>query len=66
MYVCNCNGVNERRVDAAIRSGARKPAAVHRACGVAPQCGRCLADIAARIRNSDAIANSFNGLTEAV
>jgi bacterioferritin-associated ferredoxin len=61
--------VRERDVDAAIRAGARKPAAVHAACGTSPQCCRCLPEIADRIRRttrkSEAIANSFNGLTGA-
>ena len=70
MYVCTCNGLRERDVDAAIRNGARKPKAVHTACGSSPECCRCLPEIADRIRRcerkSEAIANSFNGLTEAV
>lgn len=66
MYVCTCNGVREREVDAAIAAGARKPKAVHAACGVSPQCCRCLPEIAERIRKSDAIASSFKDLTEAV
>jgi bacterioferritin-associated ferredoxin len=70
MFFCTCNGVRERDVDAAIRAGARKPKAVHAACGTSPQCCRCLPEIAERIRRcerkGEAIANSFNGLTEAV
>jgi len=50
MFVCTCNGVRERDIDAAIRAGARKPKAVHVACGTTPQCCRCLPEIADRIR----------------
>jgi bacterioferritin-associated ferredoxin len=66
MFVCTCNGVRERDVDAAIDGGARKPKAVHAACGVSPQCCRCLPEIADRIRKREAIANNFKSLTEAV
>jgi bacterioferritin-associated ferredoxin len=37
-------------VDAAIEAGARTPRAVHHACGTKPQCGRCLPEIADRLR----------------
>ncbi len=64
MYVCTCNGVRERDVEAAIARGARKPPAVHAACGTEPQCCRCLPEIAARIRKSEAIAMPCEGLTD--
>lgn len=50
MFVCNCNGVRMRdmnaAVDAVIVSGAPSVDAVYAACGVAPKCGRCKVDIA--------------------
>lgn len=49
MYVCNCNGVRCREVDEAIQQGAEKPRAVLAYHGHAPQCGRCLPEIAARL-----------------
>jgi bacterioferritin-associated ferredoxin len=55
MYVCNCNGVRERDADRAIAAGAMTPRAVLRACGVDPQCGRCLPELAARIKSAAAL-----------
>ena len=45
MYVCNCNGIRERQVRAAIEAGAQRPAEVFRACGSRPQCARCVCEI---------------------
>lgn len=42
MYVCICNGINERAVHAAIESGAEKVADIYRANGCAPRCGQCV------------------------
>ena len=45
MYVCNCNGIRERQVHAAIGSGARRAADVFRHCGSKPQCAKCVCEI---------------------
>ncbi len=45
MYVCNCNGIRERQVRAAIAAGARRPADIFRACESKPQCARCVCDM---------------------
>ena len=45
MYVCNCNGIRERHVHAAIAAGARRPADVFKACDSRPQCARCVCDV---------------------
>ena len=45
MYVCNCNGIREREVRAAIDAGAKRPAEVFRACGAQAQCARCVCDM---------------------
>jgi len=45
MYVCNCNGIREREVRAAITSGASRPALIFKACNSAPQCARCVCDM---------------------
>lgn len=45
MYVCNCNGIREREVRAAIEAGARRPAEVFRACDSKPRCARCVCDM---------------------
>ncbi len=49
MYVCVCQAIRERDVDAAVRGGARRPSDVFRACGKAPQCGGCAPDMRQRI-----------------
>ena len=45
MYVCNCNGIRERDVHAAIAAGASRPAEIYRACDCQMQCGRCAAEM---------------------
>ncbi|HEX2558649.1 (2Fe-2S)-binding protein [Phenylobacterium sp.] len=45
MYVCNCNGIRERQVRAAIQAGARRPAEIFKACDSKPQCARCVCDM---------------------
>lgn len=45
MYVCNCNGVRERDVRAALEQGVTKPAEVIRHCGGRLQCAKCVCDI---------------------
>jgi bacterioferritin-associated ferredoxin len=41
MYVCLCNGLTDRHVREAARSGATRPSEVYPACGCAVQCGGC-------------------------
>jgi bacterioferritin-associated ferredoxin len=45
VYVCNCNGIRERDVRAALDQGAAKPSDVFRHCGSQPQCAKCVCDI---------------------
>lgn len=45
MYVCNCNGIREREVRAAIEAGAGRPSQIFKACGAQPQCARCVCDM---------------------
>ena len=45
MYVCNCNGIRERDVRAAIAAGATRPAHIFRSCDSAAQCARCVCDM---------------------
>ena len=54
MYVCNCNGIRCKEVDAALQAGARQPTAVHAPHGCEVQCARCVPEIAARIRRARA------------
>lgn len=45
MYVCNCNGIRERQVRAAIEDGATRPADIFRAHDCRPQCARCVCEM---------------------
>jgi bacterioferritin-associated ferredoxin len=45
MYVCNCNGIREREVRAAIEAGANRPAQIFKACGAQARCARCVCDM---------------------
>ncbi len=45
MYVCNCNGIRERQVRAAIAAGATRPSEIFHACESRPQCARCVCDM---------------------
>lgn len=54
MYVCNCNGIRERQVRAAIESGASRPADVFRAHDCRPQCARCVCEMREMIDQSRA------------
>jgi bacterioferritin-associated ferredoxin len=42
VYVCNCNGIREREVRAAIAAGARRPADVFKAQGCTAKCAKCV------------------------
>jgi bacterioferritin-associated ferredoxin len=52
MYVCNCNGIRERDVQAAIEAGANKPVEVFRHCQTAAQCAKCVCDMRRLIQDS--------------
>ena len=52
MYVCNCNGIRERQVRAAIAAGASRPAEVFKAHQCRPQCARCVCDMRQMIDES--------------
>jgi bacterioferritin-associated ferredoxin len=61
LFVCICNALNDRTVSDILANGGGAvdtPAAIHRAAGCKPQCGRCLPDMADMIRESQC-ANSF-------
>ena len=53
LYICNCNGIREREVRAAIEAGASRPAEVFRACGSQAQCARCVCDMRKMISEQD-------------
>lgn len=45
MYVCNCNGIRERDVRAAIDAGATRPAEIFKSAECRPQCARCVCEM---------------------
>ena len=45
MLVCNCRGLNERQVNAAIRMGVNTWRDVHACYGTEPSCGKCSCEI---------------------
>jgi bacterioferritin-associated ferredoxin len=45
VYVCNCNGLRDRDIHAALDQGAVRPADVFRHCGSRPQCAKCVCEI---------------------
>jgi bacterioferritin-associated ferredoxin len=49
VFVCICNALNDRTVRDIVSTGSATPAAIHRAAGCRPQCGRCLTDMAEMI-----------------
>ena len=53
MYVCNCNGIRERDVRAAIDAGACKPAQVFAYNQCQAQCARCVCDMRQMIQEQD-------------
>jgi bacterioferritin-associated ferredoxin len=54
VYVCNCNGIRERQVRAAIDQGAARPSDVFRHCQSRPQCAKCVCDMRRMIDQSKA------------
>lgn len=51
MYVCNCNGIRQRQVAAAIDAGACRPSEVFSRCGAKPQCAKCVCDMRRMIQD---------------
>jgi bacterioferritin-associated ferredoxin len=52
LYVCNCNGIREREVRAAIDAGATRPAEVFRHKGCQAQCAKCVCEMRQMIQDS--------------
>ena len=55
MYICNCNGITDRQVRAAVQAGAGRWKDVHAHYHCAPQCGKCQCEMI------DAIAEYSTG-----
>ena len=45
MYVCNCNGIRERDVAAAVEAGAKRPRDVFRLHQCEAQCAKCVCEM---------------------
>jgi bacterioferritin-associated ferredoxin len=57
MYICICNALREKQIEAAAGDNARTVAEVFRRCGSRPQCGKCLTDVAQKIEEARALEN---------
>jgi bacterioferritin-associated ferredoxin len=54
LYVCNCNGIRDREVRAAVAAGAQKPVEIFRHCQAAVQCAKCVCDMRRLIQETNA------------
>lgn len=52
MYVCNCNGIRQREVAAAIEAGARRPRDIFQRHGCSAQCAKCVCEMRQMIDES--------------
>ena len=52
MYICICNALRDREIEAAAGDDARTVAEVFRRCGRRPRCGKCLHDVAQMIEDA--------------
>ncbi len=52
MYVCICNALKDKELEAAARDNSGTVADVFRRCGRKPQCGKCLPEIAQMIEDA--------------
>ncbi|MBN34818.1 MAG: ferredoxin [Rhodospirillaceae bacterium] len=55
MYICNCNGINQRQVQAALEAGAARYKEVLAYHGCMPQCGKCQAEIEEALSSRKAV-----------
>ncbi len=51
MIVCNCNGLNEEKIDKAITSGACHWKEVYEFHGCSAQCGKCVGLVCSRLKS---------------
>ena len=52
MYICVCNGINERDIRSAVDAGARTLGDLQRELGVASGCGQCAGEAQCLLRKS--------------
>ncbi len=58
MYICNCNGINQKAVAEAKQAGARCALDVYRLNGCKPQCCKCVPEMAQLVSQLDVRAAS--------
>lgn len=61
MYICNCNGLNEKQVESAIKNGANSWLEVYTYHDCAPKCGKCIPEICQRMDKGNKAASTFFG-----
>ncbi len=57
MYICMCNALREKQIEAAAGDNARTVADVFRRCDSRPRCGKCLPEIAQKIEDARDLEN---------
>tara|TARA_E500000331_G_C16824414_1_gene526472 strand:- start:26 stop:265 length:240 start_codon:yes stop_codon:yes gene_type:complete len=60
MYVCACNGINQKQVREAVKTGVSRWDEVHAYHGCTPCCGKCkeeIVQVISEIENSEADVN---------
>lgn len=53
MYICNCNGITDKEVETALKSGVERWDDVHAFYGCEPCCGQCQCEIVEAIVERD-------------
>lgn len=62
MYVCICNAVTDRNIREAVENGASNMRALKQCTGAASQCGKCLPQAKAILKEAIAEANYFDAM----
>jgi bacterioferritin-associated ferredoxin len=61
MFVCSCNAVTDRTVDAVIAAGATTVAEVAARCGAGARCGGCHPELCRRLAEQKAAKAAAKG-----
>ncbi len=61
MYVCTCNALTDKQIDAACKSGVTSWSEVYAFHGCKPQCGKCIPEVCERL-NGDTDNSVATGL----
>lgn len=60
MYVCICNALREKEIEAAAGDNVATVAEVFSRCGTRPRCGKCVPDVAQMIENVSNLESGAN------